>query len=77
MTEKQRATIAEKRKKYNQRNYVGVKSFAAPVTLGSRPSDEVIAEAQRRAAAVPRDLTGMLLGDPPVGFSMLDRRQSA
>lgn len=35
--------------------------------------DEVIAEAARRAAA-PRSLTGIVMGDPPIGFSALERR---
>jgi hypothetical protein len=35
---------------------------------------EVLDERERRAAALPRDLTGALQGDPPRGFSELDRR---
>jgi transposase-like protein len=31
-------------------------------------------ERDRRLAAPPRDLTGAMLGDPPVGFSALERR---
>lgn len=35
---------------------------------------EVIIDREARINAVPRDLTGLLLGDPPAGFSALDRR---
>lgn len=53
-----------------------VKDRMAVNIIASRPSDELIAEAQRRSAA-PRDLTGMLLGDPPRGFSALDQMVAA
>jgi hypothetical protein len=36
----------------------------------------VIAEAQRRASA-PQCLTGLTFGDPPKGYSALDRRNRA
>lgn len=42
----------------------------------SRPSPEMLADAARRANA-PRDLTAMLMGDPPRGCSALDRREGA
>src|SRR5687768_17033668 len=44
-----------------------------PVLSCSRPSPEMIEEAQRRADA-PRSLTAEFFGDPGVGYSMLDRR---
>lgn len=41
---------------------------------GSRPSDALIRERDRRAAAPSHDLVGALMGDPPIGFSALDKR---
>lgn len=46
------------------------------VSSAGRPSPEMIAEAEQRYLA-PRSITSMLLGDPPVGWSALDRRQGA
>lgn len=42
-------------------------------TASSRPTPEMIADAERRANA-PRDLTAMIFGDPPKGRSALDGR---
>lgn len=36
--------------------------------------DSVLAERTRRLTAAARDLAGALLGDPPRGYSALDRR---
>ena len=44
------------------------------VVASFRPSDELLAEAKQRADA-PRTITMLLCGDPPVGFSALDKRQ--
>ena len=41
----------------------------------SRPSEDLLAERDRRARIAPRDLTAALLGDPLPGFSALDRRE--
>lgn len=38
------------------------------------PLPETLLSASRRAAAPYRSQIGMLMGDPPVGFSALDRR---
>lgn len=49
----------------------------APATYtASRPSSELIEEAKQRALA-PRSLTSEFFGDPPKGWSALDKRQSA
>lgn len=48
----------------------------AEVTRTNVPKD-VLAEQARRLSAMARDLTGSLLGDPPLGFSALDRRSAA
>jgi len=45
----------------------------AQVIESSRPDEETLAERDRRYATPFRDLTGLLLGDPPVGYSAMDR----
>lgn len=47
---------------------------AASEHVSSRPSAELIEDAQRRLLA-PRSITSALMGDPPAGTSALDRRQ--
>lgn len=42
-----------------------------------RPSDRAVADMLARRSAPPRDLTGALMGDPPRGYSALDRRGGA
>jgi len=39
-----------------------------------RPSPEMFEDRYRRTSMPPRDLTGILMGDPPVGLSALERR---
>lgn len=41
----------------------------------SIPQEVIIERFARADGADMRDLTGALMGDPPVGFSMLDRRR--
>lgn len=40
----------------------------------SRPGEDILAERDRRISAPARNLVGAICGDPPVGFSALDRR---
>lgn len=48
---------------------------AGPVSDGPRRVPENVAqEALRRSLAPPRDLTGHMMGDPPKGYSALERR---
>jgi len=42
--------------------------------VASRPSDDLIKERDARWALQPRDLTAAFFGDPPVGYSALERR---
>ena len=44
------------------------------VTKTLRPPDEIIHDREARHAAGPRDLTGAFFGDPPRGYSALERR---
>lgn len=77
-SEQQKAANAKKRAEYNQRNYMSIDAGIRAVNIiASRPPAHLIAEAQRRADAPHRDLTGLLQGDPPIGQSALDRGQSA
>lgn len=51
---------------------------AAMCSYGERPADrpsiDLLLERDRRLALRPRDLTGVLMGDPPIGESALERR---
>lgn len=80
MTEEQRAAHAKRKLDWARKNSPVAELrecrtyINAAATVASRPSAELIAAAAVRAAAPPRDLTGAFLGDPPQGFSALDRR---
>lgn len=67
--------LREKSKDDNPRRAIRTVT-SHPVLAFSRPTPEMIAEAQRRADA-QRSLTAEFFGDPAPGFSALDRRQSA
>lgn len=45
------------------------------VNSGVRPSAAQIADAELRAIMPHRDLTGEILGDPPIGRSALDAKR--
>lgn len=47
----------------------------AQVITEHRPTAAQIEDAIRRAMMPARDLTGLILGDPPVGRSALDEKQ--
>jgi hypothetical protein len=47
---------------------------AGDVTRVNVPESALV-ERARYLAAPPRDLTGFMLGDPPVGFSALERKK--
>ena len=77
MTPEQRRAHEKQKTEWARKNGGGTQRQSyrpASTTIASRPSDELIAEARRRADA-PRSLSAMLLGDPPRGFSALDRKQ--
>lgn len=80
LTEEQRKAQTDKKREW-ERRASGAKPRdcreyqRASYIAASRPSAELIAEANRRAAA-PRDLTAIIFNDPPKGYSALDRRQS-
>jgi hypothetical protein len=66
--------LREKDKDLNKRRAIRTVT-PHPVLAVSRPSPEMIADAQRRADA-KRSLTAEFFGDPPKGWSALDRRQA-
>lgn len=55
------------------------KTVASPTLPGQRDPipDSVLAEQARRVVARARDLAGSVFGDPPIGFSALDKRSVA
>jgi hypothetical protein len=44
------------------------------VSAGPRPVPQMIDDRDQRSAAPARDLTALYMGDPPVGYSALERR---
>jgi hypothetical protein len=46
----------------------------ACVSSGPRPTSDLIELRDQRYAAPMRDLTALYMGDPPVGYSALERR---
>ena len=66
----------KKRKAEWFRHRTGIRSYREQTISSSRPSYELIEEAKLRAMA-PRSLTAEFFGDPPKGWSALDRRQGA
>lgn len=85
MTPDARKANAARAKAWREKQKAAGKNPKKPVgnprrdTVSSiaRPSSELLAEAQRRSLAPHRSFTAAFLGDPPLGFSALDRRQSA
>lgn len=51
-------------------------SFGARSSALNRPAPDLIAEAHKRLYA-PRTISQQLLGDPPPGYSALDRKRQA
>lgn len=70
---------ARKRRRAAQRLVTKVeqrssREFFDRVTPAARPTDEELRLREARLASRPRDLTGFIMGDPPVGFSALEQR---
>jgi hypothetical protein len=72
----------EMRKRYNENERLRGKKFLSPRKVAgitymapeiSKVPPELLADREARHAA-PRDLTGLICGDPPRGFSALERR---
>lgn len=66
------ATRAERRAKQKEEQK-SPRTFIELV-IGPKPSPKILQERDARYLAPPRDLTGAFFGDPPVGFSALERR---
>ena len=46
-------------------------------TVSARPTDSQLNERNIRLTSAPRDLTALMMGDPPRGWSALDRKRGA
>lgn len=71
--------VARKKRRMAQREITkneqrSPRKFFDMVTVGPKPTDHALEDRKARLAAMPRDLTGAFFGDPPVGFSALERR---
>lgn len=65
---------AQNRQRIEARASQRVMNCTLPVSDAVETDTELLREREIRRAAQHRDLTGMLLGDPPIGFSALDRQ---
>lgn len=82
MTPKERAANAARAKAWREKQKAAGRNAKMPsgqprrdtVSSISRPSPEMMEEAQRRSIAPHRCLAAAFLGDPPIGYSQLDRR---
>lgn len=80
MTEDQRKAHRAKKLEWSRRNNPFAKPrdcreyINAADLVAKRPSHELLKEAQQRSLAPHRSLTSAFLGDPPIGYSALDRR---
>jgi hypothetical protein len=72
-TEEQRE-IRRKQISVTRKGRSAVAAFDHPVMTNKRAPDERIAEREYRLA-LPRTLTGQYFGDPPPGYSALDRKR--
>jgi IS30 family transposase len=69
MSQEQRAAIrSRERQQYKKRNHAPVRSNKVP--------DSILIDRDYRASLEPRDNTAAILGDPPVGYSALERRHA-
>lgn len=77
------AMTAEQRESRALRMRLGKSSVPKTISTGrslehvricARPSPESLEERARRYSAGPRDLTGAFFGDPPLGYSALEKR---
>lgn len=76
MTPEQRAIQSKQKAAWFQRHRAGVRAYREQTISSNRPTSELIEEAQQRALA-PRSLTSEFFGDPPKGWSALDKRPAS
>lgn len=73
-----RVQTAEYRRKWGmvyRREYIDRTEATIIASAINRPSSELMAAAWAKSTA-PQTLTGALMGDPPLGYSALDRREA-
>ena len=78
MTPEEREHKRERHRAYHRQNRSNSRNphhENAQTVMSCRPSEEALKERDVRYATPFRDLTGFLLGDPPIGYSALDRRK--
>lgn len=75
--EKHPPKLKEKRERKKDNLSVSPGQLTASAFLSTTISipESVLLERDRRAQLAPRDLTGALMGDPPIGRSALDQRK--
>lgn len=64
----------EKKRETQRIEQKSPRTFIDLVTSGPKPTNEALRCRDARLAAMPRDLTAALCGDPLPGFSALERR---
>jgi hypothetical protein len=80
MTPEKREAKRERHRAYRRENSNPVRNWMhenAQIILSQRPSEEMLAERDERYSAPFRDLSGFAFGDPPIGYSALDREKRA
>jgi IS30 family transposase len=69
-----RQVIQRKRDEWRGPDYVKYQRTVVDADFRIEIPDEVLIDRERRAQLSQRDLTAMLMGDPPIGLSALERR---
>lgn len=75
MSPDQRLIEAKKKAAWDKSNRTGGRAYREVTISASRPTSDLVEEAQQRAMA-PRSLTSEFFGDPPKGWSALDRKHA-
>lgn len=77
MTPEKREVRRERHRAYRREHSIPMRNWMhenAMTVMSCRPAEELLAERDTRYTAPLRDLTAFLLGDPPIGYSALDKR---
>lgn len=76
LREKRRLRVNERRRTRAGHGYLPAATTAGYISVSGRPIEDLIAEARQRLNA-PRTISQMVFGDPPPGYSALDRKRQA
>jgi IS30 family transposase len=69
-----RQVIQRKRDEWRGPEYVKYQRVVVDADFRIEIPEEVLVDRERRAQLTRRDLTAVLMGDPPIGLSALERR---